>query len=110
MTMRRTATLLLVAALCVWTITPALAAPGDPATTPRAPTNPAPAPAVKGQVPGAPTEPRPVMQEALKELENTKTLLMKEATPDTQGHRAKAIQGIDQAMQHLRLALQVDKK
>jgi hypothetical protein len=108
MTMRRIATLLLVAALCVWTITPALAAPGDPTPTPRAPTSPA--PAVKGQVPGAPTEPRPVVQEALKELENTKTLLMKEATPDAQGHRAKAIQGIDQAMQHLRLALQVDKK
>jgi hypothetical protein len=50
------------------------------------------------------------MQEALTELEHTKALLGKEMTPDAQDHRAKAIQGIDQAMQHLRSALQVAKK
>jgi ABC-type sugar transport system substrate-binding protein len=107
MTMRRTFALLLVAALCVGTITPALAAPGDPTGTPAAPS---PTPAVKGQVPAAAETQRPAIQEALKDLERTKTLLAKDSNPDAQGHRAKAIQDIDQAMQHLRLALQVDKK
>jgi hypothetical protein len=52
----------------------------------------------------------PVIQEALQRLEQAKLLLTKEAANDFQGHKAKAVQEIDQAIQELGLALQTDKQ
>jgi hypothetical protein len=107
MTMRRTLAVLLVAAVCAWATIPALAAPGGPAGTTAVP---GPAKSDKEQGQSVTKQSHPVVQEAIKELEHTKTLLVKEAAQDFQGHRTKAVQGIDQALQELRMALQVDKK
>jgi hypothetical protein len=97
--------MILMIGVCVWIITPALAGPGAAKGTSEAP---GPATGPKGQ--GGTGESHPVIQEAIKELEHTKALLVKEAAHDFQGHRTKAVQDIDQALQELRLALQVDKK
>jgi Spy/CpxP family protein refolding chaperone len=105
MRIRQALVIILMIVVCVWIISPALAAPGSPTPPPAAP---APAAGAKGQ--GGTGESHPVIQEAIKELEHTKALLVKEAAHDFQGHRTKAVQDIDQALQELHTALQADKK
>jgi len=55
-------------------------------------------------------EEHPVIRQAIKQLEQTKWLLEHKAAHDFHGHRAQAIQSIDQALAHLHEALQSDKK
>ena len=105
MRIRQTLAMILMIVVCVWIITPALAGPGDTKGTPAAP---GPAAGAKGQ--GGTGESHPVIQNALKELEHTRTILVQKAADDFRGHKKKAIEDIDQAIQELRLALQVDKK
>jgi hypothetical protein len=99
MPMRRTLALPLVAALCVFTITPGLAAPGSPAGTP---VTPSPAPTVKEQAPSAPGEPNQALQAATKDLGQARMHMAQTSPHDVQWHRAKAVQDIDQAIQELR--------
>ncbi len=54
-------------------------------------------------------ERHPVIHRAIRELEHTKMILQKEAARDFEGHRAKAVKEIDQALAELRLALKADK-
>jgi hypothetical protein len=107
MRMRQTLAMILMIAVCVWIITPALAGPGGLRGDPAAP---GPAAGTKGQGQSGTGESHPVIQNALKELEHTRMILVKEAAHDFEGHRTKAVQDIDQAIQELRLALQADKK
>ncbi len=105
MRIRQTLAVILMIVVCVWIITPALAGPGD---TQRTPTAPGSAGGARGQ--GGTGESHPVIQNALKELEHTRTILVKEGAHDFEGHRTKAVQDIDQAIQELRQALQVNKQ
>jgi hypothetical protein len=105
MRLRQTLAMILMIVVCVWIITPALAGLGDTRGTPAAP-----GPAVGAQGQGGTVESHPAIQNALQALEHARMLLVKEAAHDFQGHRTKAVQDIDQAIQELRVALQVDTK
>jgi hypothetical protein len=54
--------------------------------------------------------PHPVICEAIKQLEHTKTTLQKDASPDPEGNRAEAVVLIEEAIEQLNLTLQPDKK
>jgi hypothetical protein len=107
MRIRQTLAVILMIVVCVWIITPALAGPGGLRGDPAAP---GPAAGTKGQGQSGTGESHPVIQNALKELEHTRTILVKEGAHDFEGHRTKAVQDIDQAIQELRQALQVNKQ
>lgn len=55
-------------------------------------------------------ERHPAIHRALRQLEHTKTILQKEAARDFEGHRAKAVKAIDEAIEELHKALEADKK
>ena len=107
MRMRQILAMILMIVVCVWIISPALAGPGGLRGDPTAP---GPAAGTKGQGQGGTGESHPVIQNALKDLEHARTLLAKEAAHDFEGHRSKAVQSLNQAIDELRLALEVDKK
>jgi hypothetical protein len=71
----------------------------------RAPAN-QPAP----QAAPAKRERHPAIHRAIRQLERAKQILQQEAARDFEGHRAKAVQDIDQALAELHRALQADKK
>jgi hypothetical protein len=54
-------------------------------------------------------EPHPVIREAMEKIEGARTDLVKYADRDFQGHRAKAVEHLNQAIAELKLALQADK-
>ena len=54
-------------------------------------------------------EPHPEIRRAIRQLENAKDGLAKYGAHDFGGHRAKAIDHIDQALSELKQALQYDK-
>jgi hypothetical protein len=82
---------MLIAAAVAWTAVPVSAVYGGQAGSQGAP----------GQM----GEPHPVIRAAIKELEHTKSSLQNRADNDFGGHRAKAMNAIDQALQELQLAL-----
>lgn len=43
-------------------------------------------------------------------LQQAKAVLQKDAARDFEGHRAQAVKSVDEALEHLRQALQADKK
>jgi len=96
--------MILMIAVCVWIITPALAGPGGLRGDPAAPGSAA---GTKGQGQTGIGESHPVIQNALKELEHTRAILVQKAADDFQGHKQNAVQEIDQAIQELGLALQL---
>jgi hypothetical protein len=55
-------------------------------------------------------ERHPAIHAAIRNLQHAKEILQKEAARDFEGHRAKAVQQIDEALKELHLALQADKK
>lgn len=55
-------------------------------------------------------ERHPAIHAAIRNLQHAKEILQKEAARDFEGHRAKAVQEIDEALKELHLALQADKK
>lgn len=55
-------------------------------------------------------EQHPVIHKAIEQLETVKSELQNQAAHDFEGHRANAIKHIDEAINQLNLALQVDKK
>jgi hypothetical protein len=57
-----------------------------------------------------PRERHPAIHQAIRQLEHAKMILQKEAARDFEGHRAKAVKEIDEALADLRLALQADKR
>ena len=70
----------------------------------------APAPAPKGgQMGGAGKEDHPHIEAAMKALENAKHQL-ETAAQDFSGHRAKALEHVNQALDECREALKADKK
>ncbi len=66
------------------------------------------APAKAGKAGGG--ERHPVIRQAIRQLEHSKMELNKEAARDFEGHRAKAVEHIEQALAELRLALKADVK
>ncbi len=104
---RRLLAVILMAAVMLWTVAPVLAA-SRTLGTPAAGQGAAPEPKGGSQAvtPGSAS----VLQDAIKELQHTRLLLVKDAANDYQGRKATAIQDIDQAIQQLRLALQYSKK
>jgi hypothetical protein len=55
-------------------------------------------------------EQHPVIQKAIQQLQTVKSELQNQAAHDFKGHRENAIKHIDQALDELNLALQVDTK
>ena len=55
-------------------------------------------------------ERHPEIRAAMKHLEEAKNILQNKAATDFGGHKVQAIKSIDEAMEHLRQALQFDKK
>ena len=55
-------------------------------------------------------EKHPAIHRAIRQLQNAKSVLQNEASRDFEGHRAKAVGHIDQALHELQLALQADKQ
>ncbi len=55
-------------------------------------------------------EPHPEMHEAMRQLRRAKETLQKDAAHDFAGHRVKAIEHIDQALEEIEKGLQSDKK
>ena len=55
-------------------------------------------------------EGHPVIQRAIRQLEQVKSELEKQAAHDFKGHRVAAIKSIDEALHHLHEALEADKK
>lgn len=82
-----------------------LLAPTSFAANPASPTPPVPQEktAKGGQ------EQHPVIHEAIRQLETVKNELQNQAAHDFKGHREKALEHVDQALQELHLALEVDK-
>jgi hypothetical protein len=58
---------------------------------------------------GHANEKHPAMRKALRQLEATKQVLQNDASRDFDGHRAKAVQLIDQAIEQLKQGIQSDK-
>lgn len=57
----------------------------------------------------APAQERhPVIHEAMEKIQSARTDLQKYAARDFEGHRAKAVGHLDQALEQLKLALQSD--
>jgi len=54
-------------------------------------------------------EPHPVMRKAIRQLQNVREELQNDASRDFDGHRAHAVQLIDQAIQQLQQGIQYDK-
>ncbi len=54
-------------------------------------------------------ERHPEIREAMRQLQHAKMTLQRDAARDFEGHRAKAVKEIDEALADLRLALQADK-
>jgi len=54
-------------------------------------------------------ERHPEIHEAQRQLQHARETLQRDAARDFQGHRAKAVEHINQALQELNLALQADK-
>jgi hypothetical protein len=65
-------------------------------------------PAQAGQMEKGETHPE--IHAALQHLREAKEILQKKAAHDFEGHRKQAIESIEQAEEHLRQALAVDKK
>jgi hypothetical protein len=74
----------------------------NPALAPQSAT-----PAAKGPAMTTKEEARPALHAVIKDLEQARTTLQKEKTPDADGHRVKAAQSIDQALRELQLALKM---
>lgn len=74
--------------------------PNAQATTGQAPTQAAP----------AKRERHPAVHRAIRQLERAKQILQREAARDFEGHRAKAVKDIDEALAELHKALEADKK
>jgi hypothetical protein len=55
-------------------------------------------------------EGHPEIHAAMEHLRQAKMVLQKKAARDFEGHRKEAIESIDQALEHLRQALEADKK
>jgi hypothetical protein len=55
-------------------------------------------------------EPHPAIRAAMKHLQAAKNILQNKAASDFGGHKVEAIKSIDEAMEHLRQALEADKK
>ena len=83
----RTLAVMVVAAVFAWTAAPVLAVYG-----------------------GQQGEQHPVIRTAIKDLERTKDNLQNKAAHDFGGHRIKAIEAIDKALQELQLALEFEPK
>ena len=96
--------LALFCALAVPTITRSVARASQPAVAPVASPVPAAVPA-----PGAVPEPHPEMRAAIGALENAKRHL-EHASHDFEGHRAKALEHTNQALEECRLALASDRR
>jgi len=54
-------------------------------------------------------EPHPVIREAMNKIESAKTDLVNYADRDFKGHRAKAVEHLNQALEQLKLALEADR-
>jgi hypothetical protein len=52
----------------------------------------------------------PAIRQAMRHLQAAKNVLEHKAASDFGGHKVEAIKSIDEAMEHLRQALQADKK
>jgi hypothetical protein len=96
MQLLRTLAVILVAAVFTWTAAPVPAVYGGQARSPGAPGQ-------KGEV-------HPVIRAAIKDLERAKGSLQNRADNDFGGHRVKAIEAIDEALQQLKLALEFEPK
>jgi hypothetical protein len=83
----RTLAVIGVAAVFAWTVAPVLAVYG-----------------------GQQGEQHPVIRASIKDLERAKGGLQKRADNDFGGHRIKAIEAIDKALQELKLALEFEPK
>lgn len=55
-------------------------------------------------------ERHPEIREAMKHLREAREVLKKEAANDFKGHKVQAIHSIDEALEHLRQALESDEK
>jgi hypothetical protein len=87
MNLLRTLAVIVVVGVFVWTAAPVLAVYGGQ----------------KGEL-------HPVIRAAIKDLERAKGSLQKRADNDFGGHRVKAIEAIDEALQQLKLALEFEPK
>ncbi len=96
MQLLRTLTVILVAAIFAWTAAPAPAVEAGQASSPRAP--------------GQKGEQHPVIRGAIKDLERAKGSLQNRADNDFGGHRIKAIEAIDEALQELKQAIEFEPK
>jgi hypothetical protein len=92
----RTLAVILVAAVFAWTAAPVPDLYGGQASPPDAP--------------GRQGERHPVIRAAIKDLERAKASLQNRADNDLGGHRVKAIEAIDEALQQLQLALKFEPK
>jgi hypothetical protein len=54
-------------------------------------------------------EPHPVIREAMDKIEGAKNDLVNYADRDFKGHRAKAVEHLNQALTELKLALEADR-
>ena len=54
-------------------------------------------------------EPHPVIREAMGKIENAKSYLVNYADRDFKGHRAKAVEHLNQALAELKMALEADR-
>jgi hypothetical protein len=54
-------------------------------------------------------EPHPVIREAMGKIESAKNDLVNYADRDFKGHRAKAVERLNQALEELKLALEADR-
>jgi hypothetical protein len=88
--------MILVAAVFVWTAAPVLVVYAGQPSSPVAP--------------GQKGEQHPVIRGAITDLERTKDNLQNKAAHDFGGHRIKAIQAINEALQELKLALEFEPK
>jgi hypothetical protein len=64
----------------------------------------------RGHMRRARGEQHPAIMRAIRQLQNTKMILQRQAADDFDGHKAKAIQEIDEALNQLHQALQADRK
>jgi hypothetical protein len=96
MQLLRTLAVILVAAVFAWTAAPVPAVYGGQARSPGAPGQ-------KGEV-------HPIIRAAIKDLERAKGSLQNRADNDFGGHRVKATEAIDEALQQLKLALEFEPK
>jgi hypothetical protein len=55
-------------------------------------------------------EGHPEIHQAMQHLREAKQILQQKAARDFEGHRKQAVESIDQAIEHLKQALQDDKK